>query len=189
MEKQGTVQKVYSREIKGGKTSYSLGIGDSPDAMDWFGFYTNRPNCNEGDVVSFRYTESGNFKNADIKSFKVVSTGSVAQPSASASNSSARPAKGGHVDNRQSSIIVQSATRNATDLLRLMLDQDAVNLPSAKSKTKAQQAKVYDALMGLHAELTAALYKRAANPQEFLDEMSAADEEVEGAVDASEYDD
>jgi hypothetical protein len=187
---EGIVDKYNTRQLGNGKTAYSLLVRqEGEEDGSWYGFYTNNPGDCEGKVVSFRATDKGNFKNADAKSFKVVGEATAAQqvvkkPAAS------RAGRGGTFDNRQASIVMQSSSKTAVDLLNLMVASDAVHLGAAKGEKAAQ--KRYDALMELYEELTIRLYNRATQPERFHEHVTAnilgtgAGEDVEDASEGQE---
>lgn len=160
----GYVEKVNERQGPKGRT-YSLLIrpqagGDG----EWYGFYTNRPAVSEGQLVRFAFTRKGQWLNAEPKTVEVIEDAGATKAAAPATSG----AKAGRTftDDRQNSIVMQSSSKTAVDLLNVLISAGAVHL--GKTDTKAAASKKYDALMELHEELTLRLFHRATQPEAFL---------------------
>lgn len=145
----GEVQYVGQ---KNGNTNVKL------DNDEWYGFYkVNSVNFSKGDVISFDFTQRGNFKNGDIKTVEVSNSAN------NNTNSDApRP-------NNQDVIRYQSARNTAVAFLKLAHDADALPLPAKKGDK-------YDALQGLFYELTDKFFAEAAVqsallPEELMDNV------------------
>lgn len=161
----GYVEKVNERNSGSGPTTYSLLVRPKDGGEgEWYGFYTNKPNVSEGALVTFGYSRKGKWLNANPKTLKVVEeAGTTAPAPAPASKGGGR----NFTDNRQNSIVMQSSSKTATDLLNVLIGAGAIHL--GKAETKAAASKRYDALMELHEELTLRLFNRATQPEAFLD--------------------
>lgn len=180
-EAQGVVEKVFERRNQNGPNTFSLAVNEDGNT-NWYGFYRTRPDCNEGDTVKLSYTTKGDYRNAKSDSLVVVSSGG--------GQASAAPAKsansGGYTDNRQDSIVMQSSSKVAADLLKIMVDSGAVQF--GKLSTKAAQAKAYDALLGLHADITHRVFNRCTKPRDFLAHLTKAGEDIEVAEEQGDED-
>lgn len=165
-EVQGIVDKVFSKPNRKGNLQYNLLVRpEGQEEGTWYGCFTNKPNVSEGQVIKFTAEDSGNFKNADVPSIQVVGE-AVASPTP-------QKTTGGRqvTDNRQASIVMQSSSRTAVELLNVLVESGAVSLGKADSKAAA--AKKYDVLMSLHEELTVRLYNRATKPELFHSAVTA----------------
>jgi hypothetical protein len=155
----GYVERVNERSSGAGPTTYSLCVNG-----DWYGFYTNRPDVSEGQLVKFAFRRKGKWLNADPKTVEVLEEAGETKPTPSAG---AKPAGRTFNDNRQNSIVMQSSSKTATELLGVLISAGAIHL--GKAETKPAAAKRYDALMELHEELTLRLFNRATQPDAFVE--------------------
>lgn len=86
----------------------------------------------KGDKISFDYTENGQWKNADIKSVKVLSATSSA-PAAASGGSRDWDAKNKLDAERQSAISVQSCRNSAIEVAKMLKELDALPVGSKKA--------------------------------------------------------
>jgi hypothetical protein len=137
----GTLEKAYKNK----HGYWSINVNN-----EWYGTFETDYTDKEGCTVEFESAKKGNFLNVkgDVK---VV--GAAKQVKSSGGNISA--------DARQSSIVLQSSTRTAADIVIGALQADAVALPSAK-------AKKFDTILGLIDEVTERIYNNCINPESFL---------------------
>lgn len=147
----GTVSKINYAD-RSGRRVYSVNV----DGQWYGGFWNDRPNCNEGDSVEFEATQNGRFWNANPPTLRVVSS----QPAAPTGNSSAAGAASSNSggDSRQNSIVYQSSRGDAIELLKVLLEQDLVSLPTKK-------ADKMGAVLNLVDELTDDFAYKALSPE------------------------
>lgn len=124
----GRLQKVAE---KGG--IYSVKVNDV-----WFGCFKTKPSGNEGDLVSFNFTTKGEYKNADMKSFKVTEKASD-EPKVSSVTSSVK-SQGSSWGKDQTIISKQAARNSAITWVTSLLTAGALVLP----KTQKDQLSVLD---------------------------------------------
>lgn len=146
-----------------------------------FGMYPPKNNI-LNKLIEVELNQRGQWWNPDSKTLKILGDGPAS------SGSGAAPAKRGAAksttpyDERQASIIVQSASRTATEILSLALEQEAVNLGAAKAKRLGN-------LMEAHSEITLALYERAADPLKYVKGQLAKDQDDGDEASAPEAED
>ena len=161
----GTVQRIYTKDIAQG-TIYSIKlVGDDR----YYGFYTNKPECNEGDQVSFSWKQSGNFCNAAIKSFKVTGKGTGAPVAASGGGGGGSRddywAKKEQYEKKVTHphLNYRSATMGAIDLVCAALAHDCLPLGQKKGERmdilRQEVAKTRDWLYTTYSEATEKLEK------------------------------
>lgn len=88
---------------------------------------------NKGDKISFEFTENGQWKNADMKSVKVL--GSSPAPSAASAPAESRDwgAKNKLDAERQAAISVQSCRNSAIEVAKMLRELDALPVGSKKA--------------------------------------------------------
>lgn len=139
---QNYVEKVGEKQGSGRNgpwTMYSVNIGG-----EWLGAGFKKPECREGDYISYDIEQSGKYKN--IVNIKVVPQGSAPNKVSSSSDGVQLP-----VNKRDVSIHYQSCRNAAISLTDLLLKYEAVKLP-------AKQADKFDAAVGIVDELTNQFY-------------------------------
>jgi len=106
--------------------AYSMMLDDST----WYNMGFDAPTFNEGDVVTFPYTESQYGREGKTNAVRVQAGGAdagaqTASPAVQKATQSA--------DARQESIVFQSSLKVATDIIGLALIHDCLALPSKKA--------------------------------------------------------
>lgn len=152
MTKKGVVEVVTQNKAG----FYSIKIGD-----DWFSTGSkDAPEFGKGDTITFTYSKSGQWKNADPKSFSVVESARAESAPWAAGNGPAP-----YTDNRQLSIVYQHSQEMAIRFLDIALSNDALPLPAAKNKRS-------EALTAAYYGLVNKFCKEALNPvlEDDLDE-------------------
>jgi hypothetical protein len=122
----GTVNEVYSYNTKVG-TMYGVVVNGNK-----YGAGKVKPAAGVGDTVAFSFTENGQYKNIDMKSFSVES-------SAPSTEAVAAAASGGsnYSDTRQNSIVRQSSMEYAIRWLGVLQAEGA--LPGINKTMKAEE--------------------------------------------------
>lgn|SRR5690606_15170114 len=129
---QGTVNKVSTN----GK-AWNAMVGDT-----WYGFGFNKPEFQEGQVIEFEFEQRGKFKNIRPDTVRILgSTSGSSSPAASGSPKNS-------YDDRNISIAYQSSRKDALQLVQILVESQAVPLPTKK----AEQA---DAILALVEHYTA----------------------------------
>jgi hypothetical protein len=124
----------------------------------WYGTYKTDYSALEGQTVTFKATQKGQYHNAsDVK----PATNGAAPAAAPARVAAPAP------DNRQASIVLQSSYKTAADLLGNLVAADKVALGA--------KGKAYDAAIGLLDELAAHIFRSCINPQRFFENLSGGD--------------
>ena len=135
---EGVVMHVSEKARTGPNGPYKMysvkmntGEGDH-----WFSFGFKKPNLSEGQQVKFVVTQNGEYWNADPNTIETVKTAEAAAPAVMAKAVA-------NVDNRQRSIVLQSAYERAILLINGALVNGAVTLPAKK----ADKFDVYKSLI------------------------------------------
>lgn len=123
----GRVDEVYSYNTKFGEM-FGITVNGQK-----YGAGKVRPRAGQGDTVSFRYTENGQYKNIDMKTFNVEAAGVGSEPSAPVSRSGGGESAG----DRQNSIVRQNALSTATAFINALVAADAV--PGITKTMKAEE--------------------------------------------------
>lgn len=144
----GIVQKIYADKKTSKKTGkpftvYTLLVDGTRYQC---GF--DKPNCSEGDSVSFEATEGEYGFEVDVKSLKVLDS--------AADNPKPQAAKGGRSysetpDTRTERIEHQSARRDAIELVRLQLEAGVLKVKTIEDVNKAvdnEAQRLYSTLTG-----------------------------------------
>jgi hypothetical protein len=113
----GRVDEVYSYNTKFGEMFGVVVNGQK------YGAGKVRPRASSGDTVSFRYTENGQYKNIDMKTFEASAGATQAGPPSAASIGGGR---GETSDGRQNSIVRQNALSSAVAYLGVLAAADAI---------------------------------------------------------------
>jgi hypothetical protein len=124
----GRVDEVYSYNTKFGEMFGIVVNGNK------YGAGKVRPRASAGDSVSFRYTENGQYKNIDMKSFE-AQAGSVQESPPSTGGYAAR--SGESAGDRQNSIVRQNALSSAVSFLGVLAAADA--LPGITKTMKSEE--------------------------------------------------
>lgn len=113
----GRVDEVYEYNTKFG-TMYGVKVDGEK-----YGAGKIKPRASSGDTVSFRYTENGQYKNIDMKTFEATAGSTQAGPPVAASIGG-----GGREtsDGRQNSIVRQNALSSAVAFLGVLAAADAI---------------------------------------------------------------
>ena len=178
---QGFISKISTKTGAGKRGPWTLYSGkiekeDGTEYDDWISFGFDKPNAVEGDYVKVT-TEADNkgyqkvtslekLKNAPAKSGKGAASGKnsdVAAPSGA----------------KERSIHYQSARKDAIEVLRTLMQVDA--LPLSSAKTKAGETKRYEEIMALVDKLTVR-YFHDTETQRILDTVADEGAEVDGSV-------
>lgn len=127
----GVVEKVLQRG-----NMYSINVSGT-----WYGCGRDKPDCSEGQTVSFEYSMNGKYKNADVKSLEVQSS---------------TPAQSKGVDpsvwvKKDAAIIYQAARNSAIAFIDILCREGALALPQTKDKK-------FDAMMALLDQMTNDFY-------------------------------
>lgn len=133
----GVVGEVYDYDTKVGKM-YGMVVNGNK-----YGCGKTKPKASVGDTVSFRYTENGQYKNVDMKSFSVETAVTNASPAISVLTTST-PAS----DARQNSIVRQSSLEYAIRFVQVCATADAI--PGITKTTKPEDR--YNIIEALVAE-------------------------------------
>lgn len=151
----GTVNKVIAKN----GLNYLTLVGD--DGI--YSTYKTPPSCKSGDMVEFTFTQKGQYKNADPSTIKVTGQGATSSASTTSryNNASSNKQAWQPDPGRQVSIELQSARRDAIDLVKFMAEQGAIKLPT-------KQADKYDAIMGLLEHTTKEIYGWVKEHDKFL---------------------
>lgn len=141
---QGQVQAV-SKSQKG---FYSLRVND-----DWYGYAMKNPGVDKGQEVAFSFTSKGDFKIIDGDSFEITKKEAAPVSGGSGNSRDGYWEKKAEVDKVQQRIREHHAARGtAVDLVKVLVENGAVKLPSTENKR-------YDAVLALTDELTERFYQ------------------------------
>lgn len=163
----GKIEKVVGRETQWG-VMYDVYING-----DRFGAGKVKPKFADGDVIKFRFTRNGNFKNVVASSMEkhdgdlpteatpVVNTLESGTPNTPAPNNP-KTYEDKEKD-RQLSILFQSARKDAIETARLLLQADAVGF-----KSTSKWAEKHDILTAKITDLTREYYNQAVNHKDFV---------------------
>lgn len=88
---------------------------------------------NKGDKISFEFTENGQWKNADLKSVKVLGKQEATPSASSPGGSRDWDAKNKLDAERQSAISVQSCRNSAIEVAKMLRELDALPVGSKKA--------------------------------------------------------
>lgn len=136
----GIVSEIYDYDTKVGKM-YGMVVNGNK-----YGCGKSRPKASAGDTVSFRFTENGQYKNVDMKTFSAESNATSAGP-ASAGLVTSTPSS----DARQNSIVRQSSLEYAIRFLQVCATADAI--PGVTKTTKPEDRYgIIEALIAEKAE-------------------------------------
>lgn len=155
---EGVVAAVNERQVqtrKGATTSYNVAINTGGSGDEWFGFGFKNPGLTQGQVVSFSATKRTYTTRAGVPGEAWDAVAGSLQVSRTAAPSSAPALRKAvsNVDDRQRSIVLQSAYERAIMLVNAGLQFGALTLPAKKNTGwDTYQDMVYDKAMQL-AEL------------------------------------
>jgi len=148
----GRVAKIASKTGQGRRgpwTAYSgkIVLDNGAEYPNWVSFGFDRPSFSEGAYGEFTLVDDGQYKK--LENFKAI-TKPVDHASASA------PRAGNFAGSRDQSIHYQSARKDALELLKLLLEKDA--LPLSKAANKSGVTSRYNQLLALTDKLTVQFY-------------------------------
>jgi hypothetical protein len=139
-------------------TMYSIKVDG-----ELYGTGSKQPSCNTGDIVAFRFTENGKYKNVDLKSFSVE---------AQATQQIGKPTSGGF-DARQEIISRQSALNSALAFVHVLALADAI--PGVGKTTKPEDKYgIIEALVAEKASEYHAASTSGASPGGPVEQTSAS---------------
>jgi hypothetical protein len=133
----GVVGEVYDYDTKVGKM-YGMVVNGNK-----YGCGKTKPKASVGDTVSFRYTENGQYKNVDMKSFSVETVVTNASPPLGGLTTSSPSS-----DARQNSIVRQSSLEYAIRFVQVCATAEAI--PGITKTTKPEDR--YNIIEALVAE-------------------------------------
>ena len=149
----GRISKINARSVntrRGPSTSYSLRLvgNDGVEIDKWFSAGFKKPDASEGDYVKLTVdtNERGFHDVKELKRLKQDAAPPLPAKSAPAASG------GGSFESRQANIHYQSSRKDAVEIVRLLLANDA--LPMSEAKTKAGTAKRYDEIVAFVNKLT-----------------------------------
>lgn len=145
----GVVERMSNRAAGTGVV-YSIFVGGT-----WYGGMWEKPECGEGDTVTFSVQVRGNYSNVAKGSLQVVSKAADAPPNAAAASGD------GFANSTQQRIEWQAARNSAVATINMMLSHGIVVLPK-------KQAEAYEATLGLVQELTIQYCRDTSNIEEIL---------------------
>lgn len=143
MNTTGQVKRILSKPAGKG-TAYNFVVVENGQDV-WYGHGFAPPKFQEGDTVSFEWTQNGNFKNVLPRTVRVVA-GEPASSPAPQQSQSAPPARGGF-GNNQLAIQYQASRNSAIAVVEAAIRSDSLPLPAKKGDR-------YDALLALVDDLT-----------------------------------
>jgi len=153
----GFIKKISVKEGRGKRGpwklfSAKLELENGEEVKDWISFGFDEPACKEGDYVKITASENdrGYLQADEVKRLKNAPARSSAATSSGASS---------NVSSTQKSIHYQSSRKDAIEVLKLLTQQDA--LPLSSAKTKAGEAKRYEEIMALVDKLTVRFFNDA----------------------------
>ena len=164
MQVQGSLAKIHTKSGTGknGKpwTAYRLGVDTGKGELEWFGYGFKAPTVNEGSVVEFD-AEEGKY-GADV----VEGTLKLIKKDAPAAKKFKAAA-----NNKDDSIVRQSSTGYAIEVVRTMIENDLVPIPA--------KAKRYDWYLELLEEVTDRIFVANRDPKSLDDILADRDDLVE----------
>jgi len=200
----GFVKKLNTKSGTGrnGKpyTLYSMKLADKDgtELPGWFQCGFEKPTCKEGDYVKLEATPNGN--NFDVTKGSVqVSKNPPAAPAGTGSSSGGAAAKvkesdlfgtigGYNTEDDVRRMTYSNARSAAIEVVKLLLDADAIGLPASKNKASASSR--YDIITAAVDKLTVQYFFDAASGRKL--ESVADDEPVaqeEDIPDSQEFED
>jgi len=123
----GVVEKIWENQLPNGKTTYTIVIDG-----ERYGTYTTKPSCKMGDNIELDYEDKGNFKNANVKSIKLVAKAVDAPETKPALVPARTYVKD---ESTQNSIVYQNARGHAVQMVDTLLKNGVIDLGS-KAKGK-----------------------------------------------------
>jgi hypothetical protein len=126
----GRAEEIYDYNTSFG-TMYGIVVNGQK-----YGCGKVKPRAGVGDTVSFRFTEKGQYKNVDMKTFNVESGGAPAADSGPATSGSTYTPRETS-DGRQNSIVRQNALSSAVAFISALVAADAV--PGVKKTTAPEE--------------------------------------------------
>lgn len=169
---EGVVQrvttKVFTKNDGSQGERYSM-LVNTGQGEDWFNFGFKKPTVANGSQVRFTLTQRGQYWNGDSDSIEVIKTSQAATPAVMKKAVAS-------ADNRQRSIVVQTAYKVAPEIIKGALEHQLITLP-------AKKADKFDAYMSLIDETAMRLAQTFIDPPE---DFSATGLEAEDVSD--EYD-
>ena len=142
----GVVQAIETREVSGGRTSYTLKVAGEGYSAGLF-----KPKCKEGDYITFEVAMNGNYKNVARNSLSVSDYKPAPEDTPAPTKSAAKStgvdwdAKAKADAERQDTISRQASSNSAIAFMQIMSANEALGLP--KSTAKGAQAKALTALL------------------------------------------
>ncbi len=167
MNTTGLVKKVVQRQAGKG-TAYNFVVQENGQEV-WYGHGFAPPKFNEGDTITFEWTQNGNFKNVEPRTVRVIpaETGGAAPAPTPQTNSGG----GRNFGSNQLAIQYQASRNSAIAVIDMALKTDSVPLPTKKSDR-------YDAILALVDDLTTQFHvktdKVVANEGVVLEELEQA---------------
>ena len=132
------VKGLVERISKNDAGFYSVKLGG-----EYFGAGKYAPKFNEGDEVSFEYTENGKYKNLSFGTVKVLEEAAkVAQAGGGTTNMS----KGTDWDMKDKRITFLACRKDAIELIKIAASQDALTLPTKKADKLESIMKLVDVM-------------------------------------------
>ena len=164
--------------------SVKLENDDGTEVESWISLGFDAPDFKEGDYVKITTEKSERgYENAtEVKRLKNAPARSAGP------TKSGGAVSGGSTDARQSHIHYQSSRKDAIEILKLLTQQDA--LPLSSAKTKAGEAKRYEEIMALVDKITVQFFHDAETLRKLESVVDAgADEKVVGKLPEDSDDD
>lgn len=157
----GTVESISTRDFNG-KTMYNLKVSG-----EMYGFGSNKPNCKEGDFISFEYEQKGAYRNGNSKTVKVTSAGTGAASTGSTGY------VGGKTTATQTTISKQAALNSAIAFVNGLVAVEAV--PGITKTMKAEER--YGLMEALVYTKTKEFYKQSTG-EDFPEDVDARAEDL-----------
>ena len=157
----GTVESISTRDYKG-KPMYNLKVSG---AMYGFGF--KKPECKEGDTITFDWEPNGDYKNGVAASVKVVAGGS------NVTNLPASTGYSGKTTATQTTISKQAALNSAIAFVNGLVAVEAV--PGITKTMKAEER--YGLMEALVYTKTKEFYKQSTG-EDFPEDVDARAEDL-----------
>jgi len=144
---------------------------------EWFNFGFVKPTAPVGALVKFNMTQNGQYWNADSSSVEIVRANTQPPPAVSQAMTKAVAS----VDNRQRSIVIQTAYKVAPEIILGALEHGLVTLP-------AKKADKFDAYISMIDEVAFRLASTfIAPPEDFAAPSVVAKDVTEPQVIDDEY--
>lgn len=176
---EGVVMRSHEKTIttvKGPTQVYSL-LMNTSNGEEWYSFGFSKPTAVINQHVKFTVTQNGQYWNADNKTLEVLPDVEIAAPQVVAKAVA-------QVDNRQRSIVYQSAYERAIMIIDGAITHGAISLPTKK----ADKFDAYRELIHNTALELAAIF--IAPPADFIEaEVQAVDVTQVAPGPESEYKD